>query len=65
VQVQTHYPHNLASIADPSLQGNYNMRSLQKIAQVALQSVALQGIDRPTMSDVVGEIRNAIKLVEG
>lgn len=64
VQVQSHYPHNLATIADPNLNGNYDMRSMKKIVHVALRSVALQGMNRPSMSDVVGEIRSAMKLME-
>jgi hypothetical protein len=64
VQVQSHYPHDLATIADPNLKGNFSLRSMKTIVHVALRSVALQGANRPTMSDVVGEIRSAMKLME-
>lgn len=45
------------SIADPRLKGEYNITSVQKAVEIAMACVAVNSIRRPTMGQVVAELK--------
>lgn len=51
---------NIQGIIDPSLQDEYDMQSMWKIAEKALMCVLPQGHMRPSISDVLKDIQDAI-----
>ncbi|GLT89690.1 hypothetical protein SLE2022_076660 [Rubroshorea leprosula] len=51
---------DIQGIIDPSLQNEYDMQSVRKIAQKALMCVQLHGHMRPSISEVLKEIQDAI-----
>ncbi|KAF3787084.1 Inactive protein kinase [Nymphaea thermarum] len=53
---------NHANIADPRLCGSYDVDSLWRVVDLALQCTRDKGINRPNMSCVVAELKEAIML---
>ncbi|KAF3785107.1 Macrophage colony-stimulating factor 1 receptor [Nymphaea thermarum] len=52
----------LASIVDPRLQGSYDTVSMWKVADTALSCTADKAIARPTMTEVVNELMEAMNI---
>ncbi|KAG0550903.1 hypothetical protein BDA96_01G377800 [Sorghum bicolor] len=55
---------NLDQIVDPCLMGIINLWSLNKFVEIALKCVALKGIDRPSMGDVISDLEHALQWQE-
>ncbi|XP_073013829.1 probable LRR receptor-like serine/threonine-protein kinase At1g67720 isoform X1 [Typha latifolia] len=56
---------DITSIIDPSLLGAFKVESVWRIAEIAVLSVELHGILRPSMQDVELAIQDAIKIERG
>ncbi|CAA7389483.1 unnamed protein product [Spirodela intermedia] len=56
---------NIQGIIDPALENEFNIQSVWKIAEKALMCVQQHGMSRPTMSEVLKEIREAISIEKG
>ncbi|KAF3785110.1 Nodulation receptor kinase [Nymphaea thermarum] len=50
---------DVASIVDPRLQGQYDINSVWKVAEMAIGCTAKKGITRPTMTEIVRELEEA------
>lgn len=50
------------SIVDPRLQGSYDINSIWKVADTALSCSADKAIARPTMTEVVNELMEALSI---
>lgn len=63
-QAKFHYETgDIRAIIDPSLEGNYkDIQSIWKIAETAVRCTNLYSTERPTMSEVLQEIQDAIAL---
>ena len=48
-------------IVDPRLQGNFHVNSAWKAVEIALNCVSLNSAERPTMSQVVGELKGCLE----
>lgn len=55
------YPEHITDIVDKRMPGDYSLKSMKTIIDVALKSLAMSSLNRPSMSDVVIQIRDAIK----
>jgi hypothetical protein len=55
----------LQPIVDPALGNNYNVESMWKVAETAMPSIEPYTADRPTMTEVVRDIREAIEMENG
>ncbi|KAM1949042.1 hypothetical protein ACFX15_009148 [Malus domestica] len=53
---------NIQGIIDPSLDGEYDIQSMWKIAEKALMCVLAHGFMRPSISEVLKEIQDAISV---
>ncbi|KAF3785105.1 Senescence-induced receptor-like serine/threonine-protein kinase [Nymphaea thermarum] len=53
---------DVASIVDPRLQGQYDINSVWKVAETAISCTAEKGITRPTMTEIVRELEEAIDM---
>ncbi|XP_049931838.1 putative leucine-rich repeat receptor-like serine/threonine-protein kinase At2g19230 isoform X12 [Nymphaea colorata] len=53
---------DVASIVDPRLQGQYDVNSVWKVAETAISCTAEKGITRPTMTEIVRELEEAIDM---
>ncbi|KAH0995693.1 hypothetical protein GBA52_019557 [Prunus armeniaca] len=53
---------DIQGIIDPSLQGEYDIQSMWKIAEKALMCVQAHGFMRPSISEVLKEIQDAISM---
>nr|CAD1817577.1 unnamed protein product [Ananas comosus var. bracteatus] len=53
---------NIQAVIDPALQDDYDMQSVWKIAETAIMCVKPQGLQRPTISEVVKDIQEAIAI---
>ncbi|KAF3785106.1 hypothetical protein EJ110_NYTH29077 [Nymphaea thermarum] len=53
---------DVASIVDPRLQGQYDINSVWKVAETAIACTAEKGITRPTMTEIVRELGEAIDM---
>ncbi|KAF3782533.1 putative LRR receptor-like serine/threonine-protein kinase [Nymphaea thermarum] len=53
---------NHENVADPNLDGRYNVPSFWKVADTALECTADKGINRPNMNSVVNELKEAIAM---
>ncbi|CAM9004111.1 unnamed protein product [Rhodiola kirilowii] len=56
---------DIQSIIDPSLRGDYDIQSMWKIAEKALMCVQPHGHMRPSMSEVIKEIQDALSIERG
>ncbi|KAL1813172.1 probable LRR receptor-like serine/threonine-protein kinase At1g67720 [Daucus carota subsp. sativus] len=56
---------DIQGIIDPSLQGDYDIQSMWKIAEKALMCVQPHGNTRPSISEVIKEIQDAILIERG
>ncbi|KAI3965091.1 hypothetical protein MKX01_014022 [Papaver californicum] len=56
---------NIQGIIDPSLQNEYNIQSIWKIAEKALMCVQSHGSMRPSISEVLKEIQDALLIEKG
>lgn len=55
------YPEHITDIVDKRMPEDYSLKSMRTIIDVALKSLAMSSLNRPSMSDVVIQIRDAIK----
>lgn len=56
---------DIQGIIDPSLHGEYDIQSMWKIAEKALMCVQAHGYMRPSISEVLKEIQDAILMERG
>ncbi|KAL6642067.1 hypothetical protein ACP70R_020248 [Stipagrostis hirtigluma subsp. patula] len=56
---------NIHAIIDESLDSGYDLQSVWKIAEVAIMCVKPKGAQRPTISEVLKEIQDAIAIERG
>ncbi|XP_022633670.1 probable LRR receptor-like serine/threonine-protein kinase At1g67720 isoform X1 [Vigna radiata var. radiata] len=56
---------DIQGIIDPVLQNKYNLQSMWKIAEIALMCVQPHGHMRPSISEVLKEIQDAIAIERG
>lgn len=56
---------DIRAIIDPSLQNNFDIQSVWKIAEKAMSCVQLQSSHRPSISEVLKEIQEAISIEKG
>ena len=54
----------LKAVVDPALGDKYNSESMWKMAELGMMCVEPKGFNRPTITDVVKEIREAIAMEE-
>jgi hypothetical protein len=54
-------PGKIAEIIDKRLHGNYDMKSINLVAKVAMRCVQAEPSFRPSASEVVVELKNAMK----
>eukprot|EP00268_Persea_americana_P008309 TRINITY_DN1320_c0_g1_i4.p1 TRINITY_DN1320_c0_g1~~TRINITY_DN1320_c0_g1_i4.p1 ORF type:complete len:763 (-),score=72.77 TRINITY_DN1320_c0_g1_i4:218-2506(-) len=47
-------------VIDPNLEGNYDIKSIQKVAEIARACTSPKSVDRPLMRDVVIELKEFI-----
>eukprot|EP00253_Pinus_taeda_P009211 PITA_09211 len=52
----------IREIIDKRLDGSYDMKSMTRVAKVAMRCVQVERSCRPSISDVVAELKEAIKL---
>jgi hypothetical protein len=52
-------------IVDKALGNNYNVESMWKVAKTAVMSIEPYSVHRPTMTEVVCQIREAIEMENG
>jgi serine/threonine protein kinase len=57
-------PCIMAEIIDKRLEANYCMESVTRVAKVAIRCVRAEPSSRPSVSEVVAELKEAIKLLE-
>jgi hypothetical protein len=50
------------NIIDKAMGGNYKLESIWKVAEIAVMSIQLFGVNRPTMREVVSDLREAIEM---
>ncbi|CAN4110817.1 unnamed protein product [Withania somnifera] len=55
--------YNLQELLDPAVRAGATPRSLEKFVDLSLKCVEEEGINRPTMSEVVKEIENVMQMV--
>jgi hypothetical protein len=53
---------NIESIVDPAMGGEYDVNSVWKVAELALQCKEWPSRERPTMTDVVVELKECMEL---
>lgn len=53
-------PERAVSLVDPRIQGSMTRASVLKFASLALNCIALSGDERPSMSEVVLRLQEAI-----
>lgn len=56
---------NLRDIVDPSLGENYDLESMWKAAETGMMCVEPKAMNRPAMTEVVRDLREAIALESG
>lgn len=53
---------DIKNIVDPRLPGNFNINSVWKAVEIAMACVALTAARRPTMSQVVAELKECLEI---
>ncbi|ERN15227.1 hypothetical protein AMTR_s00056p00190910 [Amborella trichopoda] len=53
---------DIVSVVDPRLQGEYDINSMWKAVEIALACTPETAVRRPTISDVIGELRGCVEL---
>ncbi|ERN15230.1 hypothetical protein AMTR_s00056p00191650 [Amborella trichopoda] len=53
---------DIQSVVDRRMQGGYDMNSVWKVAEIAMACTQKIGIKRPTMSEVVNELKGSLNL---
>ncbi|KAK8955132.1 putative LRR receptor-like serine/threonine-protein kinase [Platanthera guangdongensis] len=56
---------NIQAIIDPSLNDDYELQSVWKIAEIVMMCVKPQGIQRPSISLILKEIQEALSIENG
>lgn len=56
---------NVEAVVDPALQDDYDLQSVWKIAEIAIMCVKPHGAQRPSISEVLKEIQQAIAIQHG
>ncbi|KAG6485946.1 hypothetical protein ZIOFF_054513 [Zingiber officinale] len=56
---------NVEAIIDPSLQDDFNLQAMWKIAEISIMCVKPYGSQRPPMTEVLKEIQGAIEIEQG
>ena len=51
---------NLAEIADPRMQGNYDVNSMWRVIEIALSCASYSSSQRPTISDVAAQLKDCL-----
>ena len=54
---------DIRMIVDPRLQGKFETNSARRAIETAMSCVSLSSTDRPTMSDIIVELRECLKIV--
>lgn len=60
-----HKKGNLDQILDPYLKGKISAECFNKVAEIAIKCLADDGINRPSMLDVLGNLQSALQLQDG
>jgi serine/threonine protein kinase len=55
----------LGTIIDPRLDGNYTLESLMKFSEIAEKCLADEGVNRPSMGEVLWHLESALQLHQG
>jgi hypothetical protein len=53
---------DINNIIDKAMGDNYKLESIWKVAEIAVMSIQLHGVNRPTMRQVVSDLREAIEM---
>jgi serine/threonine protein kinase len=56
---------NIEAVVDGRMQGDYDVNSVWKAAEIALKCSAQSSMQRPTMTDVVAQLHECIELENG
>ncbi|KAK1625942.1 hypothetical protein QYE76_000257 [Lolium multiflorum] len=56
---------NIEAVVDARMCGQYDVNTVWKIADIALKCTALSSVQRPSMTDVVAQLRECIELENG
>ena len=51
---------DLTAIADPRLQGNYDVNSMWRVLEIALLCSSMNSSERPTMSDAAAQLKECL-----
>ena len=51
---------DIQAVLDPRLEGDYDANSLLKVAEIATACTSPRSIERPTMTDVVAELKDCL-----
>ena len=51
---------DIQAVLDPRLEGDYDANSLLKVAEIALACTSPRSIERPTMTDIVAELKDCL-----
>ncbi len=65
LQVRSHLQAGVIHpVVDPALGNQFNVESMWKVAEIAMRSVEPYGAHRPTMMQVVADLREAMEIEE-
>lgn len=53
---------DVRDIVDPSLEGNFNTNSVWKAVEIAMACVGSKSIERPSMNDVVVDLKQCLEM---
>ncbi|RWR78177.1 putative LRR receptor-like serine/threonine-protein kinase isoform X1 [Cinnamomum micranthum f. kanehirae] len=51
---------DIQAVLDPRLEGDYDAKSLSKVAEIALACTSPRSIERPTMTDIIAELKGCL-----